>query len=431
MATADGESGAEVYSAATTQQQARITLNEAQAMLRSELTQELRAALKIDVGAHAITQPGRNSVFRALSAEGHSLDGLNTHCAILDELHAHTNRLVYDVLQTSLGKRPQSLELVISTAGFDVSGIGYEVYSYCRKVLEGTVTDDSQFACIYEADTKDLYLDPTAWAKANPNLGVSVDLETLRQLAAKAQLVPSARAAFETRHLNRWVSSGNPYISLDAWDKCSDHTFDRSHYQGKPCYIGLDLAAKTDLACVAYVFPDVNSDSYLNDEATKDGRNASYQGWALSGALKTTPGNVTDFGTIEADIKAAARFHYVQEACFDPWQAQSTAQNLTAEGITTVEVRPTYANFSAAMKTLEAMVLEGRITHDGNPVTRWALSNVVIKRDGKDNIYPAKDRPENKIDPVVSILTALCRAILAGAVVSPYSANRGMVFLDL
>jgi phage terminase large subunit-like protein len=142
--------------------------------------------------------------------------------------------------------------------------------------------------------------------------------------------------------------------------------------------------------------------------------NSQYPGWMGSGRLTVTPGNVIDFSWIEADLVDFASRFAIQAVAFDPFQATQLSTRMLAEGLPMIEVRPTVLNFSEPMKTLEALVLQGKLIHDGDPVLGWMVSNVVAHLDAKDNIYPRKERPENKIDGIVALIMALSRAITPG-----------------
>lgn len=416
MLAADGEGGAEVYSAATTRDQARIVFRDAQQMARK--APDLATQLGVSVAAHNIHVLRTASKFEALSAEGSSLDGLNIHCAIVDELHAHKTRAVYDVIETGTGKRPQSLLWVITTAGSDRSGICYEVRTYLTRVLDGVVEDDSQFGIIYGLDEADDWQAEASWQKANPNWGVSVMPDVVGQLAKKAMQLPSAQNNFLTKHLNTWVNADSAWLPPDAWAACADLKLTLDDFAGEECVLALDLATKTDIAAKTYLFRRaiegvfhyyLFGSYYLPEAALTDGRNASYAGWEISGRLTSTPGDVTDFGLIEADVLADASRFKVREVAFDPWQAMDLAQRLQANGAAMVEYRATVQNFSAPMKEMAALVLQKRFHHDGCPALAWMVSNVVCHLDAKENVYPRKERPENKIDGVVAAIMALGR----------------------
>lgn len=415
MLCADNEGGAEVYSFATTRDQAKIVFGDAQQMARR--TAGLRSHFGIDVNAHNINQLKTASKFEALSAEGSTLDGLNTHFAIIDELHAHKTRAVYDVVETSIGKRTQSMLWVITTAGTNRAGICYEVRGFVRKVLEKTGSDDTQFGIIYGLDEKDDdWTTEEALKKANPNWGVSVMPEVLLPLQAKAMSMPSAANNFRTKHLNEWVNADVSWMDMRAWDACADPSLSVEDFEGEPCFLALDLASKTDIAAQIKLFERGGhyyafGDYYLPRETVDKGENSQYSGWESLGLLTVTDGAIIDFMVIENKILEDCKRFSVIEVPYDPFQATQLSMRLLNQGINMVEVRPTVLNFSEPMKQLEALVLDKKFHHNGDPVLTWMVSNVVCHMDAKDNIYPRKERHENKIDGVVALIMALSRAI--------------------
>lgn len=434
LLAADGEGGAEVYSAATTREQARIVFNDAQVMARGA---NLGASLGVAVGAHNINVIQTASKFEPLSADADSLDGKNVHGGLIDELHAHKTRKVYDSIETGTGKRDQSLLWTITTAGSNRSGICYEVRTYGTKVLQRIVEDESQFVIIYTVDDGDEWSDPASWQKANPNWGVSVMPEVIAQLAHKALQMPAAQNNFKTKHLCVWVNADVAWMDMRAWDRCSDTTLDLADFEGETCVAGLDLASKVDMAAKLLVFARqvegvehyyAFGRYYLPEQALVDGRNSQYAGWESEGRLRTTPGDVLDFDAVEDEIDDDCRRFQIAEVAYDPWQALQMAQRLRAKGATMVEMRPTVQNFSEPMKALDALVRTGRFHHDGDPVLAWMVSNVVCHMDAKENIYPRKERPENKIDGVVALLMAMNRLLTKAKETSVYD-TRGILTL--
>jgi phage terminase large subunit-like protein len=412
MLAADGEGGAEVYSLATTRDQARIVFGDAQMMARKSLG--FRSRFGVEVGAHNLHVLATGSKFEALSAEGSTLDGLNIHFGCVDELHAHKTRTVYDVVETGTGKRDNSLLWVITTAGSNRAGICYEIRTFVNRLLEGLFEDDSQFGIIYGLDDADDWTSEEALIKANPNWGISVRPEVLLPLQAKAMQMPSAINNFKTKHLNEWVNADTAWMDMRAWEACADPDLSEDDFLGEPCYIGVDLASKVDIAVKAKVFARDGKvyaflNYYLPESAVEDGRNSQYSGWARRGLLTVTPGNVTDFDQIEAELVSDASRFQIVEVPFDPFQATQLSAHMLAEGLPMVEMRPTVLNFSEPMKQLEALVLQRRLVHNGDPILSWMISNVVCHRDAKDNIYPRKEREENKIDGVVALIMALGR----------------------
>ena len=420
MLAADHEGGAEVYSLATTRDQARIVFGDAQTMARR--SPGFRTRFSVNVGAHNMHVLASGSKFEALSAEGSTLDGLNIHFGCVDELHAHKTRTVYDVVETGTGKRDNSLLWVITTAGSNRAGICYEVRTFVSKLLDGVFEDDTQFGIIYGLDDGDDWTSENALIKANPNWGISVRPEILGPLQAKAMQLPSAVNNFKTKHLNEWVNADTAWMDMRAWDACADTSLDIDNFIGQPCWIGLDLASKTDIAALILIFahPEI-ADAYLTfgkyylpEDTVHGAGNSQYSGWMRIDRLTVTPGNVIDFSWIEADLLDMASRFAIQAVAFDPFQATQLSTRMLGEGLPMIEVRPTVLNFSEPMKILEALVLQKKLAHDGDPVLTWMASNVVAHLDVKDNIYPRKERPENKIDGIVALIMALSRAIKPG-----------------
>ena len=415
---ADREAGAEVYSFATTRDQAKIVFGDAKQMCVAN--KDLRQSFGLEVLANALYVPRTNSTFQAKSAEGSTLDGLNTHFACIDELHAHKTRAVYDVVETSMGKRLNSLLWVITMAGFDTSGICYEVRTMVREVLAGTVSDETQFGIIYTIDEDDDWTTEEALIKANPNWGVSVMPDVIIPLQKKALTIASAANNFKTKHLDVWCAAGAAWMDMVAWNRCG-RVRDLDDMLGKPCVIGLDLGAKNDMTAKVLVFKEegddgkprfyVSSKLYLPQSAIEKSTNSQYSGWVDTGAIEVTGGAMTDFSRIEEDIREDLSRFDVQAIAYDPWQATQLAMNLSDDGAPMVEYRNTVQNLSEPMKWLEALVQDARLEHDENPAMTWMMGNVVAKVDAKDNIFPRKERYEQKIDGPVALIYALAMCI--------------------
>ena len=429
---ADGEAGPEVYAAATVQSQAEIVWGVAKAMLRNAPALAKRLGTK--VGKKIIQHPKSNGTFQPMTRDANANEGQNVHVAIVDELHAHKDRALYDVIETACQKRHSSLLSVITTAGDDTAGICYEVRTFCAKVLAGETTDDAQFGIIYtvdEGEESEALNRPELWAKANPNWNVSVEPESFASLARKALEVPSARANFLRKHLNIWQRGDETWMDMGAWDRCTDTSLKVGQFAEEPCAIGLDLATKTDIACEAKLFwrdrdelvGDATKkvrhyylflESFLPEAAARASRNSQYSGWVADGHIRTTPGDVLDFDAVRRQVLLDAREHDVRAVGFDPWNATQLGSELVAEGVPMVELIPNTKNLSGPMKEFAALVLQGRIHHDGNPVLAWMLTNVVCHASGPlgEHVFPRKERPELKIDGVVAALLALNRAMV-------------------
>lgn len=417
---ADGEKGADVYSFATTRDQAKIVFNDAQAMARAN--KDLLSAFGATVLANSIVVLGTNSKFLPKSADGKTLDGLNTHCGIIDELHAHKTREVYDVVKTSIGKRAQPLLWCITTAGFNLSGICYEVRRFVTKVLDKSVTEDSQFGIIYTVDDGIDWRTEDALKMANPNWGISVMPKAILANLSMALSDPSAENNFKTKHLDIWCNANAAFLDMQKWRKCYKPDVTIDDFEGYPCIYGLDLAAKTDIAALVrlfwreeddgnvhyYVFPTF----WIPEEKVQTSSNSQYKGWAKQELLITTEGQINDLQSIQEYILEDAKHYDTLAVCFDPWQAYQLASNLSMEGLTMIEVAPTVLNFSEAMKEMQALTYTKRLHTDGNPVMEWMASNVVAHLDAKDNVYPRKESNDQKIDGIVALIMAIKQSIV-------------------
>lgn len=444
---ADGEEGAEVYSAATTRDQAKIVFNIAKRMV--EKSPGLQQRFGVATSAHAIFQQSSDSTFKALSSEGHTFDGFNVSFAAIDELHAHPSREIYDVLETGTGSRTQPLLWSITTAGSNRAGICYEVRSYLIKLLNATLsahnglgydvkgdshTDDTFFGIIYTIDEGDDPFSELSWRKANPNYGISVNPEQLTRMAAKAAKMPSAMSNFLTKHLNVWVNADFAWMNMLAWDRCADPTLDQDAFIKNDMFIGIDLASKTDLASKVKVFtrkeptkdPKTGEvvlkthyyafcDIYLPETVAEEEGNEHYAGWAQDDWIYLMPGSTIDQDEIEMEIKNDRKKFRVKEIAYDPWQMAQMAGRLEKEKAPIVEFKQTASNYTEVMKECEKLVIEGRLHHDGNPVLAWCMSNVVAHKSGRNKEYmqPTKEKEDKKIDVAVALLMALSRAILA------------------
>ena len=419
MLTADGEHGAECYTAATTRDQARIVFDDAKAM--AERTPDLRTYLGLAIMQHALTVAHTSSKGAPLAAEASTQDGLNVHFALLDELHAHKKRDLYDVIDTARGSREQSMLGTITTGGTDRSGICYERRTHVTKILQGVVRDDRIFGIIYTIDDGDDPFNPAVWAKANPNFGVSVMPDDMAAAARKAEAMPSALNNFLTKRLNVWVSGESAWMDMRAWDRCGDVSLrNLSDFAGAKVWMGLDLAQKKDFAALCLVFEvdgvwHVCTRLYLNELAISESGNAHLSGWARQGYVQMTDGDITDFDMVAEDLRTYCRMFDVQEIAFDPALSMYFAGKLIEEGLPLVEIAQRSTFFTPPLIQVENLVLEKKLRHDGNPVMNWMVSNLVVKVSKFTELgSPTKERPENKIDGPMAMLMALGRA-LSGA----------------
>lgn len=434
LITIDKEAGAEVYSLATTRDQAKAVWKTAQEMAKRD--REFCDRFQVNPGAHSITVEHTASLFQPLSSEADTLDGLNVHGGLIDELHAHPTRAVWDVIETATGSRQQPLIVAITTAGTNRSGICYEQRTYVTRILNstlhahgglgytvegGTIEDETYFGVIYTLDDDDMerWWDEKVWVKSNPNYGVSVLQDDMKRLAKKAMQLASAQPNFLTKRLNVWVNAESAWMNMVAWEKATDRRMKIEDFAGWEAFVGMDLASKTDITSMMILFRKngeyrLFGKHYLPSDTVEESGNASYRGWASDGGpLIETEGNTIDESVIEADLLEWERL-YRPKIAADPGHGWNFFNRLSQQNGTTITIVPANVmQYSEPMKELEALILRGKLKHDGNPVLTWMVSSVVCKRDDKDNIYPKKEREENKIDGVVATIIALGQALKA------------------
>ncbi|SDO29506.1 Phage terminase-like protein, large subunit, contains N-terminal HTH domain [Halomonas shengliensis] len=421
MLAADGEYGAEVYCGATTEKQAWEVFRPAKLMLTK--SPALISAAGIEVMAKNISIPEDGSRLEPLI--GNPGDGSSPSCALVDEFHEHQTPDLYDTMLTGMGARDQPLMFIITTAGFNLAGPCYDKRRQAQQMLDGSVPNPELFAAIYTIDEGDDWQDSSTLRKANPNFGVSVSEEFLLKAQRDAVRYPSRQNSFLTKHLNLWVSARTAWLNMADWHSAGDEALALEHFEGKPCWIGVDLASKTDIAAIALLFRDEIEAgktrwtafvrSYLPEGAIERASNnrAAYESWINSGDLITTDGEELDFDIIRDDLMDLSGRFEIEEIAYDPWRATQLAHQLMKDGAEIVEYRNTVQNMSPPMREMEAAITAGRWRHACDPVLTWMASNVVAKVDAKENIYPRKERSENKIDGIIAILMALGRAVLA------------------
>lgn len=414
---ADGEPGAEVYTAATKRDQARITHTEATRMVRA--SQFLKK--RISVYKDNLNVPGTASKFEPLGRDSDSMDGLNIHAAIVDELHAHKTRDLWDVLETATGSRRQPLMYAITTAGYNRQTICYEQHEYTRKVLEQVIEDDSFFGIIFSLDEGDDWEDEANWVKPNPNLGVSVKLDDLRRKALKAKEQPSALNAFLRLHMNVWTQSETKWMDPEKWRSCGAMV-DEADLVGCTCYGGLDLSSTIDISAFVLVVAPTEPDGpfrviprfWIPEEAMRERSKRDrvpYDAWVREGFITATPGNVIDYAFIIDEILRLADKYGLAEVAFDRWGASKMVQDLQDAGLNVVQFGQGFASMSGPMKEMERLIACRKIAHGNNPVMAWMADNLVAREDPAGNIKPDKERSIEKIDGMVALIMALDRAI--------------------
>jgi phage terminase large subunit-like protein len=430
MMTADGEAGAEIYSAATKKDQARIIVKDA-AML-SKTSPALRKRLVVSpalTGRNAsgnfvsnIAYPAGASKMEVLSKESDTQDGLSPSAGLVDELHAHKDRGIWDVLDSGTSSRRQPLMLAITTAGEENDeSIDAQTHEIAEKVLEGFdkpdgVKDETFFAFVAMASKEDDPYDEKTWIKANPNYGISVKPDDLRRKAEQAKQFAGFRPEFFRKHLNLRTQAASAWINLQQWDQCRT-PFELSDVEGWECAAGMDLAAKNDLTALVLMFQKngryrLKSWYWMPEETAKERRRRSpfWGPWIDEGFIAVTPGPVNDFDFLEGQIVELGQDAKFLNILFDPHNCIQTAVHLRDNhGFAVTEFTQTYTNYNEPCKEFERLIVGGLLEHDGNPVTRFMVGNMTLETNSIGLMKPVKPKPnsEKKIDGGQASIMAL------------------------
>jgi phage terminase large subunit-like protein len=416
----DNEPGAEVYTTATKKDQAAICHEAARQMVRR--SPELREYVKVPKNKLANLTVDETSSFMAILASDHgTLDGLNPHGDLRDEVAEWTAHELAEVLDTATGSRRQPLKFQITTAGvYNEEGVGYKRHEYACNVLNGTIEDDSVFAYIAAMEEKDDPFDPSTWWKANPNLEVSLKLSYMEDEARKARNQPRKLNAFLQKLLNQWTQQTTRWLSPEHWIACHQPDFDERKLEGLECIGGLDLSSVSDLTAFVLLFQLPDGSIYALtrywlpeetiEKATLRG-DAYYAQWKAEGFLTATPGNVIDYDFIREEINALGKKYRIKEIAFDPYNATQTSNDLQADGFVLVLTRQGFLTLSEPSKLLEVKVMSGKFRYR-SPVLRWNGLNVAVDTDSKGNICPKKDLKRSlKVDGISAAVTGLSRIV--------------------
>lgn len=425
----DGEPGAEGYCLATKRGQAMFVFNDMKKLVKSS---GLKA--RITVNVRNMHRDDTASKLEPLGANPE--DGLNPNFICIDEFHKIKHRDTIDVMETATGARRQPLNFQITTAGDDpVSPCG-DQHGYATQILDGVLVDETFFAFIAHADVEDKALKlpeddwtlEATWQKANPNYAVSIKPDDLRALVTKAIAMPSAAATFKQKRLNLWVNTAQPWLSLEGWRR-GQSPWTLEDLRGETCFGAIDLSSKIDLAAFALCFPPTPTrlrwryvvrhftpaDTLL-ERARRD--RAPYPQWVDEGYLTTSPGNRLDqdlVRTAVTEARVVLGFN-LQQVGFDPWNAGNIEADLQGDGLEVIEIPQTMPHMSGPSKEFEADVLDGLVDCGGNPLMAWMASNVVVYRDGPDNIKPVKKKSRGRIDGIVAAIMARKLAALDAAI---------------
>jgi phage terminase large subunit-like protein len=443
--TSDGERGAEVYSAALVEEQARRVFDEAVAM--RDGTPALRKLITKmgDSPCRRMRVPETNSEFRPLSRDKESMEGLNISMALGDEIHKWVGRGAWDVLRYGMRSRPQPLLAGITTApaADDTTSICNTLYDYSLKVLEGIIPDDRFFSWITELDGErlnaageiiqeaDRWDDESTWVKACPNLGVTVKIEDMRQEALEASNDAGSLNAFKRYSLNIRVDAQEQVIGTADWDRCArpgdaialrEETL--SKMAGRICFTALDLALTDDTSALGLVFPPMEPSEkwrFLNFywipedniHARVEKHQVPYDVWRDQGFLITTPGRVTDYDFISGHIMKLSKMFDLRELAYDPALASGLIKMVLQSGFKkdrVVKFAQTAMNYAAPCGDFVRAIARLEVEHDADPVTRWQITNLRWKKNHTGLIMPDKEKSIEKIDGVVTDIMAYGRA---------------------
>jgi len=412
------ESGAEVYSAATKKDQSRICFDAA------KKTVQYSADLRRYIRPLAHSLVCGDGVMKPLASESNTLDGLNPSCAIIDEFHAHRTRDLYEVIETGMRARAQPLMFIITTAGNDRNVPCYEEYERCGKLLSGARgwDNDEVFAFICELDRGDDWRNERNWYKANPNLGVSVEIAGMRTAFNEAVRSSSAEAAFRTKNLNEWLNAGDVWITAARWQKCR-RRFSEKRLAGLRCWGGIDLSKRLDITAFTWYFALPGGRRYAKHyffipenqiDAKMKGDSYLFRQWIKQGYVFPTPGDTVDYSFMFRKITDDARLYDVQEIAYDRNLAAHLIRDLS-DSFTCVEFNQGIVGMSEPAKAWEQLIVSGGLI-DNNPVMEWMVSCTVAKADANGNIKPVKPdsgRTNKRIDGVITSIMANNRLEMA------------------
>ncbi len=434
---ADGEASAEVYGAAADRQQASIVFDVAKQM--AEMSPALMKRSKIMTAQKRLVNYSNAGFYQVLSAEVGTKHGLNVSGLIFDEIHAQPNRKLYDVLTKGSGDaREQPFFFYITTAGNDRNTICYELHRKAQDIMKGRKADPTFYPVIYGLEDSDDWNDENNWYKANPSLGYTIGIERVRESYRNALESPAEENVFKQLRLNIWTSSTVVWIPEHVYEQ-GNRPIDFESLKGRLCYGGLDLSSTSDITALVLIFPpEKEGDNYIIlpffwlPEDTLELRcrrdHVLYDVWKRLGYINTTEGNVIHYGFIEKYIEELGKIYNIKEIAFDRWGATQMVQNLEGMGFTVVPFGQGYKDMSPPSKEFYKLMMEGKMTHGGNPVLKWMAQNVVIRQDPAGNIKLDKEKSTEKIDGIVAAVMALDRCIRnAGRTGSVYD-ERGILF---
>ena len=402
----DGEAGPEVYTAAVDQAQARLCYDASAELIRTSIfaddTKPYQWGMK---------SPKNAGVFKPLSKDTKNKDGLNIYAAICDERHAWPTTEIYDVIKTGMGARSQPVLLSISTAGTDTSNPYFADVEVYKDILLGLKQKDNHFLLLFCPDDGDRWDDPVTWAKVNPNLGISLSEDYMRAECNEAKLRGGTYlVAFQTKNLNLWVNAPEVWIS-DEDVQANNAPFELDQLRGEECYVGLDLASKSDISAVCFFFPKFKVARFLfvvpEAKVMEQEDRVDYRLWRDQGWLTVTPGKVLDEDWFVNRLLTELQPYRIRGIAYDPWAMWNIVPKLRKYESVLEAYQQSIKYMSVPTKWVETEVLQHNLNFLGNPVIRWMFRNVVIYVDPNANIKMDKSRSRSKIDGCYALADAV------------------------
>ncbi len=445
---ADGEPDAEVYAAATQLKQAGVVFRHAKALARSLVRASPAIRARMEILTENISYG--ESFFRPISSEKRGLDGLSVHMAIVDELHEHPTSDVVDKLRAGTKTRENALIFEITNAGHDRTTVCWNHHEYSIKVLEGTLQNDEWFAYVCTLDACDTcrasghhqpthgclqcdqWTDEAVWIKANPGLDRILKRQYLRGQVTEAQGMPTKLGRVLRLNFCIWVEGDSKAICMDQWRACSaakDPIAWRAEMlarlRRRTCWGGIDLSAIRDLTSLGLIFPPAPPEwpkwvwlafYWVPDLSVRDRSELDripYDLWVRQEFIKVTPGNVTDYEVIRADVRGLAKEFAIREIAVDmAFQGLQLCTQFAADGMEVCKFGQGFFSMAAPVKRMLELVGRGDIDHGNNPVLAWNASNAVTKEDEAGSLKFDKKRSAEKIDGLVAGTMGLGRAML-------------------
>lgn len=407
----DNEAGAQVYFAATKEDQARIGFSDVQKIIKATpgLDEYFKVMTKSVIMGDSFMKP--------LGSDSNTQDGYDPSYGVIDEMHAHPDSTMLNVIESGMGSRRQPILDIITTAGFNrLSPCYSEVRKTAIEILKGIKHDESHLAMIFTLDDSDDWTDSTKWIKSNPNLDVSVKMSFLQDRFIKAKNEGGSKEVdFKTKNLNVWTDAVSVWIPDDIWMSCNE-TFTLDDVKDYPCYYGIDLASTMDTTCLTLLFDAGDRfflmpyffvpDDTMDRRTKKDG--LQYRQWVNDGYMISTPGNVTDYDYLRSHMNALKeRGVNFRVGFYDDWNTSDIIPRLSDDGFELEPMTQNIKHMSTPTKEFEKFIYQKRFVHNGHPVFRWQMSNVMIKRDANENYKICKDKSTEKVDGPVSCSMAI------------------------